>query len=68
VPETISRPTTQARLARGMLSQAAWLTPTGALMPTWLPVSGEEAGLETTNAIAYAPSHHAAWFWSGVGG
>jgi hypothetical protein len=36
-----------------------------ALQAVW-PLPDREAGQEATNAIAYAASHHTAWFWSGV--
>jgi len=35
-------------------------------LSTLLPA--KEAGLEATDAIAYASSNHSKWFWDGVGG
>jgi hypothetical protein len=37
-----------------------------ALQAVW-PLPDKEAGLEATQAIAYASKHHSAWFWRGVG-
>jgi hypothetical protein len=50
----------------GAGDHAASLAAVEALQAIW-PLPLEEAHLETTNAIAYASSHHTAWFWSGVG-
>jgi hypothetical protein len=47
----------------GASDHVAWLAAVEALQAVW-PLPWEEAGLEATNAIAYASSHHTA----GVGG
>jgi hypothetical protein len=36
-----------------------------ALQAIW-PLAEKEAGQEATNAIAYASTSHARWFWDGV--
>jgi hypothetical protein len=56
----------EARRA-GVWEHAAWLAAVAALQAVW-PLPDKEAGLEATHAIAYAASHHAEWFWRGVGG
>jgi hypothetical protein len=38
------------------------------LQEQWPELSGTEASAEVVAAIAYASSHHTAWFWDGVGG
>jgi hypothetical protein len=50
----------------GASDRMAWLAAVEALQAVW-PLPREEAGTEATNAIAYASSHHTAWFWNGVG-
>ena len=50
----------------GASDLAAWRAAVAALQAVW-PLSDKEAGLEATNAIAYASSNHTAWFWDGVG-
>ena len=45
----------------------AYLAAVAALQAVW-PLPAKEAGLEATNAIAYASTNHAKWFWDGVGG
>ena len=37
------------------------------LRTQWTELSAKEASAEVVAAIAYASSHHAAWFWDGVG-
>jgi hypothetical protein len=37
-----------------------------ALQAVW-PLPDREAGIEATQAIAYASKHHSAWMWRGVG-
>jgi hypothetical protein len=38
------------------------------LQEQWPDLSAKEASDEAVAAIAYASTHHATWFWDGVGG
>jgi hypothetical protein len=51
----------------GVGHHSAWLAAVAALQAVW-PLPDSEAGLEATQAIAYASMHHGAWLWEGVGG
>ena len=51
----------------GASHHTAWLIAVVALREVW-PLPLEDAKRETTHAITYASTHHAKWFWDGVGG
>ena len=55
------------QLRAGAAHHWAWLAAVEALHAVW-PLPIEDAKRETTHAIAYASTHHEAWFWDGVGG
>ena len=51
-----------------MGNDAAMNAAEASLREAWPALTAKEASDEAVAAIAYANSHHAAWFWDGVGG
>ena len=57
----------QAR-REGLGNDAAMDAAEASLREQWPALTAKEASEEAVAAIAYASSHHTAWFWDGVGG